>query len=65
MARHKWNGPPPKSKVVDEIVTACVKCGMVRQWVRGYPTYFLNDTVYDKKAPPCKGKKHHDNSEIS
>lgn len=52
MARHKWDGKKLHSK--DSSVCQCVKCGMIRQWVGGYPTYFLNDNVYDKIAPPCK-----------
>jgi hypothetical protein len=54
--RHKWNGT--KSHAKDSSACSCVKCGMVRQWVGGYPTYFLNDTVYDKIAPKCQPDKN-------
>ena len=51
MARHKWNGKVGTSR--DMLVVACVKCDMVKQMVGGYPTYFRDDTVWDKLAPPC------------
>ena len=56
MARHKWN-VKSKSKAKDNSCVQCVKCGMIRQWVGGFPTYFLNDSVYDKIAPKCDGKE--------
>lgn len=53
--RHKWS-PKATSHAKDNSSTTCVNCGMIRQWVGGFPTYFINDTVYDKIAPPCKSK---------
>jgi len=52
--RHKWDGNT-KDHSKDSSSCQCVKCGMIRQWVGGYPTYFLNDNVYDKIAPKCPG----------
>lgn len=51
MAKHKWNGKARYSK--DSSSVSCVKCGCVRQYVGGFPTYFIDDTVYDKSAPKC------------
>ena len=51
MARHKWNGKVGNSR--DMLVVACVKCDMVKQMVAGIPTYFRDDIVWDKLAPPC------------
>jgi hypothetical protein len=52
--RHKWNGRVGNS--IDDLVVACVYCGCVKQTVKGYPTYFINDIVYDKIAPKCAGQ---------
>lgn len=49
--KHKWSGKAGFCK--DSSSVSCIKCGCVRQYVGGYPTYFINDTVYDKKAPVC------------
>jgi len=53
--RHSWS-PKAKSRSKENSSTACVKCGMIRQYVGGIATYFINDTVYDKIAPECKPK---------
>lgn len=50
--RHKWNGKLV-SKARDSSTVACLKCGVIRQYVGGFPTYFKNDIVYDKISPPC------------
>ena len=50
--RHKWS-VRTKSKAKDNSSVACVKCGCIRQYVGGIPTYFINDSVYDKYAPDC------------
>lgn len=34
-------------------ISQCVKCGCVKEYVKGIPTYFIDDNVYDKKAPQC------------
>jgi hypothetical protein len=47
--RHKWNGRI-------KAAVACIKCGCVREPVKGKAIYFLNDTVYHK-APPCMPTK--------
>lgn len=52
--RHKWDGKIPY-KNVDGGAVSCVKCGMVKQYVKGIPTYFLNDNVYHPLAPKCYG----------
>lgn len=68
MAKHKWNGAIGYGK--DNSSVACVKCGCVRQWVGGFPTYFINDSVYDKIAPACdqrlltKKQKIHEQSKL-
>jgi uncharacterized protein CbrC (UPF0167 family) len=56
MARHKYHAKC-KSKAKDSSSVQCVKCGMIRQYVGGFPTYFLNDNVYHKIAPKCKGNE--------
>lgn len=48
--RHKWSGAFI-SKSVDGGTASCVRCGMVKQYVKGIVTYFLNDTVYDRRVP--------------
>lgn len=50
--RHKWNGKMVKYSR-DGSVLSCVKCGCVKQYVGGFPTYFIHDHCYDKIAPPC------------
>jgi len=62
--RHKWDGGII-SKVVDGGLQYCVKCGYIKQYVKGIPTYFRNDTVYDRYAPKCDNrelKKNESNS---
>ena len=56
--RHKWNGKI-LSKRIDGGVQSCVNCGMIKQYVKGFPTYYSpqTDIVYDKKAPNCKKVK--------
>lgn len=53
--KHKWNGKSIILKTSNHggLVVACVKCGCVKEFVKGVPTYFINDTVYDRKAPKC------------
>lgn len=51
--RHKWF-PKVTRFTKESSSTACTKCGMIRQHVGGVPTYFIDDTVYDKIAPKCK-----------
>lgn len=50
--RHKWDWQI-KSICVDGGCSTCIKCGMIKQYVAGKATYFLNDNVY-LKAPKCK-----------
>lgn len=50
--RHKYN-VKTKLRGKDSSVVQCVNCGIIRQYVGGIPTYFINDNVYDKIAPPC------------
>lgn len=56
-SRHKWNGTHVGITKRDGnsggITTACVKCGCVREYVRGFPTYFIDDRLYHKKAAKC------------
>lgn len=49
--RHRWGGKVGNSQ--DGLVVSCMICGMVKQTIKGFPTYFINDTLYDKIAPPC------------
>jgi len=54
--RHKWNGPQGRVKATANkggFTVACINCGCVREYVAGFPTYFIDDNVYDKKAPSC------------
>lgn len=51
---HKWSGPNNGIKSRDGcLVVECLRCGVIRQYVGGYPTYFIRDIVYDKIAPKC------------
>ncbi len=52
--RHKWDGKI-KSKAIDSSSVQCVKCGMIRQYIGGIVTYFLNDNMTDRYAPKCAG----------
>ena len=49
--RHKWTGKVGTNQ--DDLVVGCLKCGMVKQTIKGFPTYFIDDTLYDKYAPEC------------
>ncbi len=53
--RHKWNRKI-KSKCVDGGTVFCVRCGCVKQFVKGVPTYYIPeiDIVHDRIAPKCK-----------
>lgn len=57
MARHKWDrGFNGKKKVNSNRggdSSWCVKCGCVKEYVKGVPTYFIDDTVHDGYAPEC------------
>lgn len=65
MARHKWNGPSNGKGGRDGLVVACVKCGIVKQWVLGSPTYFdpESDKVFNRYAPPCDERLITDDAE--
>lgn len=52
--KHKWNSNP-KTRAKESSSVQCVRCGMIRQYVCGIATYFLNDNVYDRYAPKCAG----------
>ena len=57
--RHKWDGRNDRRKTDGNhggIAVSCVRCGMVREYVKGKVTYFLNDTVRDY-AGKCQFKK--------
>lgn len=55
MARHKWNGKAYGSSDGEKsgLTVACEKCGCIKEFVRGVPTYFIDDNLYDRYAPPC------------
>jgi len=43
--RHKWaNKTISKSR--DNSSVACVKCGCIKQYIGGEPTYFIDDTIH-------------------
>ena len=50
--RHKY-GSKPIDRSKDNSSAACVNCGLIRQFVGGIPTYFIDDTVFYPKAPKC------------
>lgn len=54
---HKWNGSQKgQVKATSNnggLAVSCVKCGCVLEYVAGIPTYFIDDTVYDRHAPSC------------
>ena len=54
--RHKWTlNMATLSKVVDAGVCACTRCGIIKQYVKGVPTYFYPETekLWDRYAPDC------------
>lgn len=53
--RHKWHGQSKGSADHDKggLLAQCVKCGCVKEFVCGIPTYFIDDTVYDRYTPSC------------
>lgn len=57
MSKHKWSNnlkSAPKRTVNEGGgAVACVKCGCVKEYVKGIPTYFIDDTVHDRYAPKC------------
>ena len=55
--RHKWNGKNNGTGGIDGLSVSCNACGCVKQWVKGIPTYFINDTVCDRYAPECSPLK--------
>lgn len=59
--RHKWNEPKGVHKGTSNkggFAVMCIKCGCVKEYVNGVPTYFINDNVYDKITPDCKPHNH-------
>lgn len=48
MANHKWGGKEGKRADSNHggRAVACVKCGCVKEYVKGLVTYFIDDTVY-------------------
>lgn len=57
---HKWNREMKKLLHRDGTIAACIRCGCVKQYVNGKPTYFINDTSYDK-SPNCLTTNQKDN----
>jgi len=51
--KHKWNFKNNGEGGVESSSVACIKCGCVKQYIGGKPTYFYNDSVF-YKAPICK-----------
>jgi hypothetical protein len=53
---HKWSIPNLKSTKLDNSTVECVKCGLIRQYVKGLPTYYdkKRDIVTVIYAPICK-----------
>jgi len=57
--RHKWNGNNSFNRIRNNsdgrssMAVACVKCGCVKEYIDGIPTYFIDDVLHDGKAPPC------------
>lgn len=54
--RHKWSGINSRKRKTSNnggLAVSCVKCGCVKEYVKGYATYFINDNVYYKNAPKC------------
>ena len=60
MSRHKWNGNSEahtkQTSNKGGFAVACIKCGCVKEYVEGIPTYFIDDTVYDRYAPKCDNR---------
>jgi len=56
--RHKWSGTSrvKSSSEFGGLAVACKNCGCVKEFVKGQPTYFLNDSVFTK-APECLKSK--------
>lgn len=57
MARHKWSTSlkyfPKRDSNHGGGAVGCLKCGCVLEYVKGVPTYLIDDTLYDRKAPKC------------
>jgi hypothetical protein len=52
--KHKWNGKAGEcSGYKCNGAVACVKCGMIKEFIHGIPTYFIDDTLRDRYAPDC------------
>lgn len=56
--RHIWNGKSKGSSnnCKGGLVIGCLKCGLVKEIINGIPTYFIDNTVYDKIAPKCDNR---------
>jgi len=50
--RHKYNVNSDSSKGINGSIVQCVRCGAIREYVKGKPTYFIGDSVY-VKSPGC------------
>ena len=57
MSRHKWNislkNLPKKDSNKGGGIAVCLNCGCVLEYVKGVPTYFIDDTLHDRKTPTC------------
>jgi hypothetical protein len=55
--RHSWSRKT-KNRTIDSSSTSCLKCGIIRQFIKGIATYYNPETdiVIDRKAPKCKPK---------
>jgi len=61
-SRHKWNGPtkgiPKRTANNGGLTVCCVRCGCVREFVNGVPTYLIGDDVHIRISPPCKNNHY-------
>jgi hypothetical protein len=57
--KHRWGKNSGKRRIVDMSSSSCENCMLVRQFVKGIPTYYdhLTDIVTDRYAPKCDPDK--------
>lgn len=57
MASHRWDHDLRNLKKVTPEkgggIAACTKCGYIKEFVKGVPTFYRDDSVVDRFAPKC------------
>ena len=57
-SRHSWDGKCSGNgnDYKGGYAITCNKCGCVKEFVNGIPTYFIDDIVFDRIAPRCDNR---------